>query len=57
MKRQIILNLVAYSPKIAGLFEELDEMRSIDIIRGRDLNIKLPTFEGAQFLTFSWFTS
>lgn len=49
-----ILNLLAYSPKLKGLFEDLEKFRyyEIPIILSGDLNLDLCSPNGAEFIEF-----
>jgi hypothetical protein len=54
IRKFFILNLLAYSPKLKGLFEDLEEHRYYDlpIIMGGDFNLDLRGHDGATFIEF-----
>ena len=54
MRQFYVLNMMAYSPKISGLFEEIDErgFNAIPIILGGDFNLNWKDEEGKEFLDF-----
>lgn len=54
IRKFFILNLLAYSPRLKGLFNDLDEQCYYDmpIILGGDLNLDLRSTDGANFIEF-----
>lgn len=59
IRRFFMLNLMAYSPKIAGIFEDIDidESDKIPIILGGDVNVDLKSENGEnlrEFLNDNW---